>query len=201
MNDYNAICHLTLSERQARVCHRTEELRNCYWPDATIKTSWSSGGVATFIGQGESKSQRAEASADEVIINRSCAPVVHRGTNANRAYVELPTTSKHWIEVHGIPAVWTSHMRLIFKCEKRDGVWKILMMTSVFEMDELAPVVPGTDLRIDLSVLKGFRCSYQWLSYVRTAAGGTVNDDEFGIDRPDEVQKLYDEYEQWVSAQ
>ena len=200
MNDYDQVCQLTVGERQNRVCHRTEELKDCYWPDAVIRTSWSDGGVSSFVDKGASKQQRAEASPDEVIINRSCAPIVHWGTNPNRAYVELPTTSEHWISVHDIPAVWTSHMRLMYECEKRCGIWKIVMLTSVFEMDQLAPVVPGSSLHINPEDLKGFRRSYLWLSYVRTQAGGHVSDDEFGVDRPAQLQGLYDEYERWINT-
>ena len=74
-------------------------------------------------------------------------------------------------------------------------------MTSVFEMDQLAPVVPGTDLHIDPEDLKGLRRSYRWLSYVRKQAGGTVSDDLPGIDRPEKLQKIYDRDEAWIQTE
>lgn len=72
-----------------------------------------------------------------MIINRSIASLVqyHGG---NRTYVELPTEANHWLHVNGGQVVWTSIMRLIYRCEKRNGIWKIADRTSIFEMDKLA---------------------------------------------------------------
>ena len=196
MDDHEALCQLALWERQARVRKLQKELADCYWEDATVTTSWSSGSAAAYLSGGNG-GQRAEASGDEVIINRSVAPIVHYN-GGDRAYVELPTESNHWIRVNGEEAVWTSDMRLLYRCEKRNGVWKIADMTSVFEMDKLTPVIPGTDLHIDPEDLKGLRRSYLWLSYVRKRAGGIVSNDLLGIDRPEELQKIYERDEAWI---
>ena len=93
------------------------------------------------------------------------------------------------------PDIW----RPLYRCEKRNGIWKISDMTSIFEMDKLAPVVPGTDLHINPEDLKGLRRSYLWMSYVRKQAGGTVSNDLTGIDRPEELQKIYDLDEAWIA--
>ena len=196
MDDYEALSHLALWERQARVRNLQKELADCYWEDATVTTSWSSGSAASYLQAG-SGTNRAESSGDEVIINRSVAPLVHFN-GGNHAYVELPTEANHWIHVNGEEAVWTSNMRLLYRCEKRNSVWKISDMTSVFEMDKLAPVVPGTDLHINPEDLKGLRRSYRWMSYIRKQAGGTVSNDLLGIDRPADLQKVYDRDEAWI---
>ena len=196
MDDYDALSQLALWERQARVRGLQKELAECYWEDATVTTSWSSGSAASFLNGGGG-GNRAEASNDEVIINRSVAPLIHYN-GGNRAYIELPTESNHWIRVNGEEAVWTSYMRLLYRCEKRNGIWKISDMTSIFEMDKLAPVVFGTDLHINPEDLKGLRRSYLWMSYVRKQAGGTVSTDLPGIDRPEELQKIYDQDEAWI---
>ena len=200
MTDYEALSQLVLWERQARVRRLQEELADCYWEDATVTTSWSSGSAASYLNRGNSGNHRAEASADEVIINRSVAPLIHYH-GGKRAYAELPTESNHWIHVNGEEAVWTSNMRLLYRCEKRNGRWKISNMTSIFEMDKLSPVIPGTDLHVNPEDLKGLRRSYMWLSYVRIQAGGSVSNDLLGIDRPDEVQKIYEENEAWISEE
>ena len=198
MTDYEALRQLVLWERQARVRRLQTELADCYWEDATVTTSWSSGSAASYLNRGNSGNHRAEATADEVIINRSVAPLIHYH-GGNRAYAELPTESNHWIHVNGEEAVWTSNMRLLYRCEKRNGIWKISNMTSIFEMDKLSPVIPGADLHVNPEDLKGLRRSYMWLSYVRIQAGGSVSHDLLGIDRPDEVQKIYEENEAWIS--
>ena len=61
-------------------------------------------------------------------------------------------------------------------------------MTSVNEYDELSPAIPGQDLKIKAKEVENLRSSYRWLAYTRMKAGGTVNSDELGTDRPDELR-------------
>ena len=89
-------------------------------------------------------------------------------------------------------------MRLLYKVEKRDGEWRILELATLFEGDQLAPAIPGTDLHIDTRFALGLRQSYRWLAYSRIAAGGTESDDLPGTDRPEDVKKLYDELHGWL---
>lgn len=199
MNDYDTLTNLALWERQSRVRHLQDALANCYWPDATVTTSWTSGSIADYLNADNSSSHRAEASANEVILNRSSAPIVHQ--NGDRAYVELPTEANHWLTVNGEEAVWSSYMQLIYRCEKRDGVWKIADMTSIFESDKLTPAIAGTNLHINPDDLKGLRHSYRWLAYTRINAGGQVSNDLLGTDRPDDIVKVYANTEAWMNQQ
>lgn len=201
MTDFEAVEQLVLSERQSRVMRRQKDLEACYWDDATVTTSWTSGSADAYLHAGAATSRRAEASADERIINRSVAPIVHMGEDNGRAWAELPTESNHWIHVNGEQAVWTSYMQLVYRCERRDGVWKICDLTSIFNNDKLAPVVPGTDLHIDPADLEGLRPAYLWMSYIRRNAGGQVSDDMPGTDRPEEIAKIYDYDEKWVKGE
>lgn len=196
--DYEDLTQLVLWERQSKIRKMQTELENCYWPDATVTTSWTAGPASDYLKAGAAQASRAEASANEVILNRGSAPIVHQ--LGNRAYVELPTDGIHWIKVNGEDAIWTSYMRLIYRCEKRDGVWKISDLTSIFESDKLEPVVPGTDLHIDPKDVQGLRPSYRWLAYVRQQAGGKVSNDMVGTDRPDEVNRIYQQDEEWLHA-
>ena len=192
-SDYEAISRLVVWERQSRVRHVMDEMAACYFPDATVATSWSRGPLASYLKGGN----RAEATADEIILSRVSVPVVHQ--KGKRAYVELPATTIRWIKVNGEEAVLTSYMRLIYRVEQRNGVWKIADMLSINEDDTLAPAVPGTDLKIDASELKGLRHSYRYLAYTRIKAGGTVSNDLLGIDRPDDIARIYSEAEAWLN--
>ena len=112
-SDYEKISQLVTWERQSRVRHLYDELADCYYKDATIATSWTKGSIADFIKGGN----RAEATPDEIILSRAGVPLIHQ--NKNRAYVELPITTLHWIKVNGEEAVLTSYMRLLYKIERR----------------------------------------------------------------------------------
>lgn len=154
--------------------------------------------VQEYLHAGDARGRRAEASDSELITCRSSAPNVH--LRGSRAYVELPVETNHWILVHGKEAVWTSLMRLVYRCEKRGSVWKIGDMTSLFEADKLAPAAPGDDLGIDAANLEGFRRSYRWLTYVRMQAGGTVSQDLPGTDRPADATHVYDAAKVWLDG-
>ena len=197
-SDYEALAQLALWERQARVRRLDGEFAACFWPDATVTTSWMTGPVEEYLHAGDARERRAEASDNELITCRSSAPNVH--LRGRRAYVELPVETNHWVRVHGKEAVWTSLMRLVYRFEKRGNNWKISDMTSLFEADKLVPAVPGDDLGIDPADLTGLRRSYRWLAYVRTQAGGTVSQDLPGTDRPADVARVYDTAREWLNG-
>ena len=89
-------------------------------------------------------------------------------------------------------------MRLIYSVERRNGIQKIADLNSINEDDTLEPLVPGTDLHIDSNELQKFRASYRFLAYVRVKAGGNVSDDLLGIDRPEEIDGVYRDAEEWI---
>ncbi|WKF85699.1 nuclear transport factor 2 family protein [Lacticaseibacillus pantheris] len=194
MSDIETISQLVLWERQARGRHLASELADCYWDDATVTTSWSSGlAKEAFVGQ-----HPVDFDYSMPLVGRMAAPIVHqRGT---RAYVELPSTTRHWLMLDGNEAVVESYMRLIYRLERRDGTWKISNLTSINEADTLSPAIPGTDLHVDPADFKGLRISYRFLAYTRIKAGGTINNDEIGTDRPETVQPVYDKAEAWLAG-
>lgn len=85
-------------------------------------------------------------------------------------------------------------MRLIYRVELREDEWKISDFRSIYESDTLRPEIPGTDLHLDPAELAKLRHAYRYLAYV----DDDVSPDLPGIDRPDEVKKLYEELEQWL---
>ena len=192
MTDYEAINNLIVSERLYRVSHRDKELADCYAPDAQIHTSWQSGGVKSFVGQ-----HPAESATENFNVNRCGSSLIN--LNGKRAFVEYPSTTIRNVKVNGVDAVLTSHMRLLYRVEKRDGIWKIVDMMSLNEADELQPVIAGTDLQIRADDLEGLRISYRWLAYTRIKAGDTVSNDLPGVDRPDDVKKIYAEATAWLN--
>ncbi len=192
MTDYEAVNNLIVSERLYRVSHRNEELAGCYAPDAKIHTSWQSGGVSSFVGH-----SAPEAQGQSFNVNRCGGALIY--LNGSKAFVEYPSTTSRTVTVNGVEAVLTSYMRLLYRVEKREGVWKITDMFSLNEADELAPVIPGQDLKINPDDVKGLRVSCRWLAYTRRAAGAEFDDDLPGTDRPEDVKKLYDKAFAWLN--
>ena len=189
--DHEQINQLVISERLYRVTQRTEQHAQCFFPDATIRTSWQSGNVSSFVGQ-----HPTETSAEQFNVNRCGGALIH--LRKNRAFVEYPSTTIRTVSVNGEDAVLTSYMRLLYRVEKRDGIWKIVEMISLNEADELKPLIPGRDLKIEPQEIKNFRSSYRWLAYVRKKSGGEISENLLGVDRPEEVQKIYAESFKWL---
>lgn len=189
--DYEQIGRLVVSERIYRVTHRNTEHANCFAENAIIRTSWQSGSVSSFVGQ-----HPAENVTEHFNVNRCGGPLIH--LNENRAFVEYPTTTIRSVTVNGESAVLTSYMRLLYRVEKISGDWKIIEMISINEADELAPAVEGRKLKIKPKDLKDLRISYRWLAYVRKNNGGEISNDLLGTDRPDELEKIYNESFKWL---
>lgn len=192
MTDYEEIISLVNWERQTRIRYAFDDLKNCYWEDATVTTSWSQGAAKNYIDG----SRGREPDTEHPILNRTGNPIVHQ--NGDRAYVELPSTTTRWIQVNGKEAVLVSYMRLIYSVERRNGEWKISDMCAINESDTLSPVVAGEDLKIDHAKLNTFRHAYRNLAYVRSLRGIKMGDDLLGIDRPEEVDKLYQKKDAWL---
>lgn len=190
MNDYAEINQLVSRERLYRQRH-ADELADCYYPDATVATSWQAGSLDSFL-----HGEPAEVDPRFTIFGSISSPVIHQ--NGKRAFVELPTETHMRMMVHGVLTEIESYRRLIYRVEKRDQDWKIASMISINESDNLYPVIPGTSLKIDPKDLEELRPSYQFLSYVRKAAGGEISSDLLGTDRPKEVDKIYGEAQNWV---
>lgn len=188
--DIAEISELVARERLFRARHNPE-IADCYYPDATVATSWQQGPLSTFIG-----SDSKEVDPRFTIVGNISPAVVH--LNEKRAYVELPTCTHMRIMVNGTLAQIESYRRLIYRVEKRNGEWKISQMTSINENDDLRPVIAGQDLHIKSSDLEGLRPSYQFLAYVRKAAGGDISNDLLGTDRPEDIDKLYTQAETWL---
>lgn len=189
----DVICALIAKERQCRVSQHPEELGECYWPDATVVTSWTNGNVPVkeYLYGGKAPVHDPECP----IVSRISYPIVHQ--KGNKAYVEAPQNTYRWVYVNGEKAVLICFMRLIYRVENRDGVWKIIEFKSIYESDMLVPEISGTDLKLDKEELSKLRHSYRYLAYV----DGGVNPELPGIDRPDVVKQIYSDLDAWLAEE
>ena len=192
ISDYEQINQLIIGERFYRVTHRNSEHKNCFFDDATIRTSWQSGNVSTFVGN-----RPAESAGEDFNVNRCGGALIH--LKKNRAFVEYPSTTIRTVKVNGEKAILKSYMRLLYRVEKKFGEWKISEMISINEADELQPLIPSTNLKINPEEVKKLRSSYRWLAYVRKNNGGEISENLLGVDRAEEVQKIYDEILTWLN--
>ncbi|MGO1970934.1 MAG: hypothetical protein ACTIIZ_08025 [Levilactobacillus brevis] len=188
--DIAEISELVARERLFRARHNPA-IADCYYLDATVATSWQQGPLSTFLN-----AESTEVDPRFAIVGNNSGAVVH--LNGRRAYVELPTCTHMRMMVNGTLAQIESYRRLLYRVEKRTTDWKISQMTSINENDDLRPVIAGQDLHINPQDLVGLRPSYQFLAYVRQAAGEEISTELLGTDRPADVDQLYAEAEDWL---
>jgi hypothetical protein len=50
-----------------------------------------------------------------------------------------------------------SHAHLLFRAERREGVWRLSGLDAVYLRDEIAPVMPGQTIAVDPEEVKAFR--------------------------------------------
>ncbi|KRO15151.1 nuclear transport factor 2 family protein [Lacticaseibacillus saniviri] len=192
MTDFEAISQLVLKERSARGKHQDAALADSYWDDATVTTSWSTGlAHDTFVGQ-----HPVDFDYSKPMVGTYGTPLVYQ--NGSRAYVEVSSTTKHWVTLSSNEAIVESFMTLVYRVEKRGDVWKISDLTSINNADTLMPVIPGVDLNIDQELVAGLRVSYRWLAYTRIKTGGKIDNDGIGSDKPETVKPVYDKAEAWI---
>ena len=70
----------------------------------------------------------------------------------------------------------------------------------IYERDEIIPVVPGSEITINTAELDTYRASYKGLCYVLSRTGQTSDQDLPGEDKPETIEKLYNDASVWLFA-
>ncbi len=191
MSAETAVAQLVLRERQARDRGWWEQLRTSFRPTAPIFLSWIDGTGAQFVD-----GSKAMSVSGLRPVHRLAPPVIQ--VVDDRAVVELAASIAVPLEIDGVEADLVSYSRLLYQVDQDADVWKIASLTAIYEADALTPAIPGAALAIDLDAIKLLRKPYRFLAYHQHLRGGTVPDDLYGEDRPDEVSALYEHLYAWL---
>ena len=115
-------------------------LRSVFHPDATVHVSWFKGPAMDFVQRSSElgKQIRPEEHSKHWFGN------MRTEVQGNRAIQETDVQVLIRAYIDGVLFDNTSWARFYDRFEKRDGAWKILQMTCIYEKDRLDPVVPGT---------------------------------------------------------
>ena len=140
-------------ERYCRDYQHWEELRRCYHDDATIVVSWMSGTPDEFV-------------AGSRRMNASKAPAKHKifdvliWKNGDRAIAECISAIQIRCPLEGDIVDMSTHTRLHYRVEKRNGVWKIFSMAPIYEKDTLRSMYTDGTLHVAAEELARYRPSY-----------------------------------------
>jgi len=115
-----------------------QQLAACYHPEATMAISWYSGPATGFIERSRALTE-ARGPGDNTKHLLGNAVVERRGL---RAVAESDSTVIVRASLDGVAADTTAFIRFLDRLEKRDGAWRIVARTGIYEHDRVDPVAP-----------------------------------------------------------
>lgn len=189
--DITMISQLILRERESRDLGNWDRMRDCFHPDSIVRISWFNGSGPDFVEGSIDMAGRG------MLAKHRLAPVLvnlagNRAVASLSGIIDIPTV------IEGVELTLSAYTRFIYRTEKRDGIWRISGFDCIYRRDVLTPVVLGRTVSIDLGEMKNFRPSYRNLAYCLSITGYQVDPDLPGEDRPETVDMLMQEVNEWA---
>jgi len=193
MLDKANIRELIEFERYCRDYKLWDEMRGCYHDDATIVVSWMTGTPDEFV-------------AGSKRMNASKAPAKHKvfdtvvWMNGDRAVAECITAIQIRCPLDGDTVDMSTHTRLHYRLEKRNGLWKILSMEPIYEKDSMVSMYPDGTFSVDHGELDSYRPSYAYMMLRQVHYGLSPNGELAGEDRPETVADVYEKSSKFLGV-
>ena len=192
VSDRGAISELI----NAWVYHRDrgnwDQLKDTFWPEGAISLSWFDGQFAQFIESSKEMSEKDNPTKHIV-----AQPFIK--INGNRAVSETNVT----LLARGggsLEIDLTAYLRFYDLLEKRDGVWRILKRTAIYEKDRMDCVKPSFLFWVAnfFINLKKYPKACRFLCFGLEKAGQEVTKN-IVEDRSEKLELLYKEGDDWLS--
>lgn len=175
-------------ERFCRDNSLWEEMKKCFTPDSKITVSWFQGSGHDFVEASSKMSNPAPHKLNNTLI----------WINEDKAVAITMASIQTRIKVDGCELELTSDVKLIYRTKKIDGNWHVYSMDGIYEKDCLIPSTPNSNISIPMEELSKFRSSYANLSYCLSKSGYEINQDLPGIDKPELIEAIYTEFDEWL---
>lgn len=169
-----------------------ERLRTCFHHDGRMNATWFQGTADEFIARARDTFSRGGLSCHA--LGAISIDVV--GDRAV-AQTRLTLTSRDTIE--GVVCDITCVGRFYDLFERRAGRWAIAERRLAYEKDRADPVVPGTAVAFDQTLLEAFPLGYRHLAYAQTRRGLAVYRDLPGLRGP-AIEALYARGSAWLAG-
>jgi hypothetical protein len=184
--DISAVTQLVLRERLSRDLGLWEQMGDCFHDDSLVRLSWINASGPEFVRRSKEMAER------NVKASHRLGPILvtlagDRAIAQLRAIIDIPFT------LHGTDVMVSSHVLLLFRAERRQGMWRLSGLDCIYLRDEMTPVLPGQTIAVDPEAVKAFRPTYCLLSYCLASNGFPISNDLAGIDRPDLVKAVVHE--------
>ena len=173
-----------------------------WWDDGSAFMTWFKGNIREFFASNPGLGKHPEVQPDPLKKLRRGTHKVNNTVvwlNGDKAVGE--TMCVLWFR-YKIDGDWFDGQtwgRMHYRAEKRNGVWKLLHFTGIYEWDRMDPVFQDCEVIIPRETLLAYRDNNMNMAYRQEKNNGELkNYEEWpGPDRPETIQKLYEETSEW----
>jgi hypothetical protein len=117
---------------------RWTDLRALFRPEATIAVTWYAGPVDGFVERSMKMAQAPSAPVTKHWIGASRVALA-----GNRALCDTDVIIMARGRIGPIEVDMASYARFLDRFEQRDGAWRVLARTAIYEKDRIDPVAPS----------------------------------------------------------
>ncbi len=192
--DRMLVAELIQRERAARDGGLWPEMAACWDLESHIDTSWFHGTAADFIAATE-----RNASVSKTLSFHQLGPSVIT-VQGDRAIGDTGCAVHGMLTLNQADVAVISHTRLLTRAHRVQGKWLLAGVTVLYVRDLLVPRNPTRVPRMDNAILRSFRDSYRYLSYVLSESGHVPRNDLPGVDLPESVTALRAEEGLWLQG-
>ncbi len=170
-----------------------DQLRDTFWPEGTISLSWFDGPFEQFVDS--SREMAEKGSQAKHIVAQPFIKI-----NGNRAVSEANVTLLARAGDGHLEIDLTTYARFYDLLEKREGVWRILKRTAIYEKDRIDCVRPSLLFWIaSLFInLKKYPKACRFTGFALEKAGYEVAKN-IVEDHSEELKLLNEEGDDWLS--
>jgi SnoaL-like protein len=190
--DQLAIAALMQRWALARDTGDWEALRATAHPGAAMTTTWFEGSFDAFVEScraswtGRSRSQH--------FLGGTAAEI-----DGERAIAQTRMSINVRSRLDGIEVDAVCLGRFYDRVEKRDGAWRIVKRSVIYEKDRIDPVDSGARISLDPELLGRFPEGYRHLGYLQTRNGAKVNPN-LPTANGEALESLLREARAWLAA-
>jgi hypothetical protein len=194
LNDKYACAELIQAWGLYRDRGKWAELLATFAPDGQIAVSWFSGGFPEFVERCRRGFEAGQRSKHHIF------PSIVRPAG-ERALAETNIVILVRQKIGGVLADLTSYARFLDRLERRDGAWRIVERTAIYERDRLDAVEPSENFdrlfkTADLSI---YPEAYRYMAARLVAAGRTLAPVVYRDGSPHTMQ-LYLRHDAWLDG-
>lgn len=183
-----AVRRVLTFERFCRDNALWEAMRTCYIDESYVHTSWFHGSGPDFIEALSKNPSRAPHHIHSILV----------WTHGNRSVAIMETTLEQRHNINEVPVDLVMDVQILYRLVRLNGEWYVAGWTTIYEKDNLIPAYPTDRINLHPADFAHYRQACQCHAYIQDIDGAVCYQDQPGQDRPETVDKLYEEADKWL---